>query len=66
MWRVGTLFHPVHSHSPDQRASHSGCHVIVLNYPRNAVRLQQLFQAFREKDCIDAHPKKNALPGNTA
>ncbi|MGD0489461.1 MAG: hypothetical protein ABSB94_20010, partial [Syntrophorhabdales bacterium] len=39
------------------------CYPYVLHYYKYAARLQELFQAFREKDGIDAHPKRNALPG---
>jgi hypothetical protein len=40
--------------------------LFILHYRRYAARLQDLFQLFREKDGIDAHPKRNALPGSRA
>jgi hypothetical protein len=63
MWAVGMLFLSVHSPSSDQSVSLAVAISHYTHYQRNAARLQQLFHAFREKDCIDQRPERNALPG---
>ena len=51
---VGTLFHSVPFHSPEQRVSLSDCCLLILHYQRNAARLQQLFQPQRYRQHLQS------------
>jgi hypothetical protein len=58
---VGTLLLSVLYHLPNRTAGLTGCHLVILHYQKNAAKLQQLFQAFREKDVIHGRRARNCL-----